>query len=253
MCPQAAGGRAGVVPVMARRLSWVVDTDELAGMLERRWARQFSVFGWDGRRVGLFSVAGAAEAGPHPAVAIGSYAGASPCQPPARSGTDVTFDPDCVAALEHCGVAVAVLEPAGGIDARPFDEDPEPSTFDVGRACAVDGVLLVEIDGDGTTEAFPLDQFLDNFRAPPEEIMAVPRKEASCALSFASREVVPPADPRDWRGLDVLAVVDLDGDGRRELIVTYRYSDRRTWAIYSPRSTTARLELVGEGVPWAVR
>ena len=62
--------------------------------------------------------------------------------------------------------------------------------------------------------------------------------------------VVPAADPRDWKGLDLLGVVDLDDDGRPELIFAYHYADRHTWAIYSPQRTAAGLDLVGEGVPW---
>ena len=50
--------------------------------------------------------------------------------------------------------------------------------------------------------------------------------------------------------LDVLGVLDLDGDGRREVAVAFRYPDGRTLALYSALSLSGRLELVGEAVPW---
>jgi hypothetical protein len=48
-------------------------------------------------------------------------------------------------------------------------------------------------------------------------------------------------------------VVDLDGDGRREIVMVYQYATRRTWAIYSATATSSRLDLVGEAEPWTAR
>jgi len=248
MCPKGAAGRPAVAPVFLRRLGWESDPKEVARPLESRAARQFSVHRWDGSRAGLFSVAGTADVGLERGVAIGAYAGASPC---ATGVTEVkSDDPMCVAAQGHCGVAVAVLEQASGLGARPFEEDPDPISLPVSGACAVDGMLLVDIDGDGSAEAFPVERFLNSVRAPAEEVSAVPRAAAKCKPRFASRNIIPPGDPRHWRGLDLLAVIDVDGDGRFELLVTYHYSDRRTWAVYSATSKTGRLDLVGESVPW---
>jgi hypothetical protein len=48
----------------------------------------------------------------------------------------------------------------------------------------------------------------------------------------------------------LLGVVDVDGDGRFELVLVYHYEDRRTIAVYSAVSSPVRLELVGEAIPW---
>jgi len=248
MCPSGAAGRPAVMPVFLRRLRWETGDDDVARPLARRSARQFMVYRWDGSRAGLFSVAGTADVGLEREVAIGAYAGDSPC---ATGVSEVkSDDPMCVAAQGNCGVAVAILEPSGGLEARPFEEDPEPVSLPTGKACTADGKLIVDIDGDGAAEAFPVNAFLNPVRAPAEEVTAVPRGSATCKPRFANRNVIPPGDPRHWRGLDVLAVIDLDGDGRFELLTVYHYSDRRTWAVYSATATPARLDLEGESVPW---
>jgi hypothetical protein len=248
MCPSAVSGRPGVMPVVMRRLSWEDDRDELAEVLERSMAKQFSVLGWDGRRVGVFSVIGAATAPSGRVFAAGSYAGGSACEVRAAGGTKPV--PDCEKTLLSCGLAIAPLRPAGGLGAAPFEEDPDPASFEPSGVCVDDGKLLVDLDGDGKVEAFSVDAFVDPFRAPANEVTAISRGKSKCTPSFAARSVVPPGDPRDWRGLDVIGTLDLDGDGRAEIIAVYNYQARRTWAVYSARSSGGRLDLVGEGVPW---
>ncbi len=248
MCPSGAAGRPAVMPMFLRRLNWDEEDADVSRPLERRSARQFMVYRWDGSRAGLFAVAGTAEVGLDRKVAVGSYAGDSPC---ATGLSEVkSDDPRCVAAQGGCGVAVAILEPAAGLHARPFEEDPDPVSLPTSKACAVDGQLLVDIDDDGTAEAFPVDSFLNPVREPAVEVTSVPRGAATCTPRFASRYIIPPGDPKHWRGLDLLAVIDLDGDGRYELLVAYHYSARRTWAIYSATATPERLDFVGEAVPW---
>ena len=56
-----------------------------------------------------------------------------------------------------------------------------------------------------------------------------------CAPQFATRGVISPGDPRDWRGLDIIGVIDLDGDGRFEHIEP---------------DPGLFLDLVAEGQPW---
>jgi hypothetical protein len=46
--------------------------------------------------------------------------------------------------------------------------------------------------------------------------------------------------------LDLLGVIDLDGDGRKELVIALRFPTVRTVVVYSARSSPQRLELVGE-------
>jgi hypothetical protein len=251
MCPEGASGRPGVMPLLVRQLTWSDAAMDAAVPVERRSARQFSVLGWDGRRVGLFSVAGLADVGLERAVAAGAYAGVSPCARQGGAPGMEGADPACVAAQAHCGLAVAALDASAG--AGLFDEDPMPVSVSVSGACVADGKLLVDLDGDGEPEAFPVDQFVDPVRAPAEEVVAVPAAGARCTPSFAVRHVVPPGNPKHWLGLDLLGVVDIDGDGRSELVMVYHYPARRTWAIYSPMSTAGRLDLVGEAEPWPSR
>lgn len=249
MCPRGARGRPAVLPLFSRKLGWSADRDELSRPLESRSARRFSVLGWNGQRAGSFSVIGVAEIGLDRRVAVGAYTGASPCARKSKMGK-LTDDASCVAAQTHCGVALAVMEASGGFGARPHTEDPTPIKFPTVGACASGGKLVVDIDNDGNPEAFPLAGFLDPVRAPSEEVIAVAPPAKKCTPTFAIRGVLPETNPRHWRGLDVLAVVDIDGDGRMELVTSYHYSDRRTWAIYSAPRTAGRLELMGEAVPW---
>lgn len=248
MCPAAASGRPGVMPVVMRRLSWNDDDEALAEVLERNMARQFSVLGWDGRRVGTFSVAGAAE-GPAGMFAAGSYAGGAACEVRKAGGETETITA-CEKTLLSCAVAIGPLRPAGGLGAPPFEEQPDPVSLDVDGACVAGDKLLLDVDEDGRPEAFPVASFLDPFRAPAEEVSAVDVGSAKCEPSFAIRGALPGTDPRDWRGLDILGVLDLDGDGRNELIAAFNYQTRRTWTVYSALSSAGRLDLVGEGVPW---
>ena len=247
MCPRSADGRPGVKPLFIRALGWSAAAEDMATAIERQSARQFSVLGWDGRRVGLFSVAGLGEVGEQE-VAVGAYAGSSPCARPRENG-DAGYHPDCVTALDHCGLALATLA-RGRLDEQPFEEDPDPLSLSPGGACVAGDKLLIDIDDDGSEEAFAVRDFVNQVWAPAEEVVAVPRSNETCAPTFAMRHAVPPGDPRHWRGLDVIGVVDLDGDGRRELILAYHYAARRTWAIYSATSNAGRLDLVGEAEPW---
>jgi hypothetical protein len=247
MCPRAADGRPAVKPLFVRALGWSDAAEDAASAVERRAARQFSVLAWDGRRAGLFSVAGIAEVGDQD-VAVGAYAGSSPCARPRDAG-DAGYHPDCVTSQDHCGLAVATLD-RGRPDEQPFEADPDPLSLTPGGACVAGDKLLIDIDGDGSEEAFVARDFVNAVWAPAEEVLAVPRSNETCTPAFAMHHAVPPADPRHWRGLDVVGVVDLDGDGRRELILAYHYAARRTWAIYSATSIAGRLDLVGEAEPW---
>jgi hypothetical protein len=252
MCPGGAAGGPGVLPMFVRAATWSAGAKEVSAPVARRSVRQLSVMAWDGRRAGIFSVAGTANAGLERDVAVGAYAGASPCAGPA-SDSGREMDSACVDAQAHCGLALGVLEPGGGPGARPFDEEPDPAALPVGGACLAGDHLLVDIDGDAVLEAYPAAAFVDPGRAPADEVMAVPRSAATCEPAFAWRHVIPPGHAGDWRGMDLLGVVDIDGDGRRELIMSYHHARRRTWAVYSALSSSGRLDLVGEAAPWPTR
>lgn len=245
MCPRAAGGRPAVRPLFVRGQTWTDRREAVSAPVERRGARQFSVLGWEGRRAGLFSIAGAAELDGG-AAAIGAYAGRSPCEKPRGAGRAGERDPDCLAALRECGVAVAVIEPAGGFHARPVEEDPDPVDLEVGGACVADGKLLVDIDADGAPEAYPVGGFVDTAGAPSGEVVSVPPGGATCTARFAARATPGDADS----SFDILGVADLDADGRHEIVASFRRGERRTWAIYQAGGSVARLDRVATATPW---
>lgn len=243
MCPDAAGGRPAVSPWFVRQVGWRDHPDDAAAPIGRGAARQFSVLAHDGRRAGLFSAIGLAEVD-DAAVAAGGYAGASPCAGPAVAGAKPELDPACVRVQRECGVAIAELA-SGGL--APVGEDPDPIALDVGGACVAGGDLVVDVDGDGRAERFPLDAFLDG-DGPAEEIVAREGEGPACDPRFSHPELVPASHPRGFQGLDLLAVVDADADGRKELVLQLRYAGRRTAALYAARDTAARLDRVGEAV-----
>ncbi len=248
MCPDGAAGRPGIAPLLVRAIGWSDDADDVGVQLERA-ARRFAVFGLDGARAGQFEVLGTADVGLPQDVAMGSYVGRGACTP---AGAEVE-DAACVAATRGCGLAVASIEP--GVADRP---DAELPTLAVGTVCRSGDSLLIDVDGDGATESFPIAQFVDGLRAPAAEVLASPVVGVECAGRFAtyglavnsSEEPGEPEDPRYTVTLDVLGVLDLDGDGRREVAVAFRYPEGRTVALYSALAMAGRLDLVGEAVPW---
>lgn len=240
LCLDGADGRPALAPLVMRAVSWSTDRDELEAALARGQASVFAVASFDGKRAGRFSVLGAADGG---AVALGSYAGGPPCAP--GGVVDAVADRACLAARRGCGVALAPLAAAGGL----LDEEREPPELVVGGACVAGAELAVDIDGDGVLERFPLAGFLDSGRAPEAEVSAANGGAATCAPRFASYGVALPGDGVKVEA-DVLAVLDVDGDGWRELVLGLRYPDRKTVAIYSATESVARLTLVGEVAPW---
>lgn len=222
-CPTMAAGRPGVAPLFLRDAAWDSDADAAQSALASRAARQLSVLGWDGRRVGIFSVAGLTQVD-GAAVAIGAYAGSPPCAQPGEHGPGPA-DPACMAALSGCGLAVAPLEPAGGYGARPFEEDPDPADVVLGAACVAGGELAADVDGDREPERFPaaaLGRLAEEVGARGDG--------ATCEAAYAGAGLPG--------GAVVLAVADLDADGRREIIV--RRGDE--WAIYAAPDLPTRLE-----------
>ncbi|MCA9678922.1 MAG: hypothetical protein H6708_17085 [Kofleriaceae bacterium] len=249
MCPQGAAGRPGVAPLLVRGVGWSDDADEVGSRLERD-AHTFGVYGVDGTRAGVFEVLGVSDVGLPQPVAIGSYTGRAACAPASDEG-GAPEDPACLRATGGCGLAVATIDRGS--------QDGQAPTIPVGTACVSGDALLVDLDGDGATESFPIASFVDAVRAPAEEVLAAPVVGVSCDGRFAvynlpvastGGEPDAPPDPRYTVVLDVLGVLDLDGDGRREVAVAFRYPDGRTLALYSALSLSGRLELVGEAVPW---
>ncbi|HWO26200.1 MAG TPA: hypothetical protein VNO30_46050 [Kofleriaceae bacterium] len=248
MCPQAAGGRPAVAPLVMRSATWVDAQADLAYIVERGMVPRFTVFGVDGKVAGVFETVGLMDLGIAQQVAAGTYVGGMPCTADAGGGQRVE-DPKCAPATGGCGIAVGEI-------ARPDDLPPTP-VFQTGGACVAGEALAVDLDGDGTPEQFPLAALLDGGRSPAAEWSAAPAPAAAgaCRPSFELYDVrlTPvvepgkPIDPKHTVGLDVLAVADLDGDGRKELVLALKFPTVRTIAVYTAPDSAQRLELAGEG------
>lgn len=245
LCPQAAAGRAAIAPLMMRTTSWVDAAGELSAVVERGGVPRFAVYGVDGKRAGVFDTMGLADIGLPQPVASGTYVGGAPCSADAGTGPR-TPDARCTAATNGCGLAVGEL-------GRP-DDPPDTLALHTGGACLSGDALAVDIDGDGVVESFPLVGVLDGVRSPATEWTAAPLAGAACTPAFAVYDlrIVPapegkPLEAKHAVGLDVLGVLDLDGDGRRELVLALRFPTVRTVVVYTSTAGGRRLELAAEG------
>jgi hypothetical protein len=245
MCPQGAAGRPGIAPLLLRGVQWTDDPGEVGDAISHGDAVRFSVFAVDGERAGTFEVLGLAEVGLPQVVAAGSYVGSGPCTRAGGNGARLE-EPSCQTATKGCGVAVASL-----------GDRPAPMQWKTGGACVAGDALMVDIDGDGAAEAFPVSGLLDGVRAPADALEAS-AVAASCTPTFSrfGLRIAPPtepgkaADPRYLVLIDVLAVVDLDDDGRRELVLGLRYPDSRSVVVYSADGAAGALRRIGEAASW---
>ena len=246
MCPQAAAGRPAVAPLVMRSATWVDAQADLAYVVERGMVPRFAVFGVDGKVAGVFETVGLTDLGISLQVAAGTYVGGMPCTADAGGGQR-TEEPRCAPATGGCGIAVGEL-------ARPDDPPPTPA-FQTGGACLHGDALAADIDGDGVLEQFPLAAVLDGVRSPAAEWSAAPAPAAAtCKPTFSLYDVrlTPvvepgkPVDPKHTVGLDVLGVVDLDGDTRKELVLALKFPTVRTIVVYTAPESARRLELAGE-------
>lgn len=250
MCPQGAAGRPAIAPLVMRALEWVDTPAELTNAVERGSTPRFSVFGSDGKVAGVFDTVGLADLALGQSVAAGTYVGAAPCSADAGGGQR-TEDPACAAATRGCGLAVAEL-------ARPDDPPPNP-VFATDGACATADALAVDVDHDGAVEWFPLAGILDSIRGPAQEWSASQNAKPACAPKFTQYGIVlagaaepgKPANPKAVVLLDLLGVVDLDGDGRSELVIALRFPAARTIVVYGAPRSPGRLELLGEAQSFA--
>lgn len=239
VCPQSAGGRPALAPLLLRGVQWTDEDEELASAISHGQASRFVVFGADGKRAGTFDALGLAD-GAARAMALGSYTGAPPCSK-AGAGSARVEDTQCQSATSGCGLAVALL----GDAVEPLEAKP-------GGVCQSGDALVVDLDGDGVSEAFAVAGLLDGVRGPAEQLEARTGGAAACSAQFSLwgvrqvAEAGKPVDPRYVVTIDVLAVIDLDDDGRRELILALRYPDQRTIAVFGVAEVATQLRLLGE-------
>jgi hypothetical protein len=254
MCPEGAAGRPAVAPLLVRNVGWSATATDLGDVLERGSVPRFAVYGVDGKLAGAFDTMGVVDIGLPQEVATGAYAGAPPCsyglaaQAKNDPGTIKTraSEPKCIAATNGCGLAVGPVTHG--------EDSLEIPTYQTGGACISGDQLAVDIDGDGRVESFPLAGVLDTIRGPASEWIAGPSSTAGCTPTFQLYDIKlaapagpkKPADPRATVTMDVLGVVDLDGDGRRELVLALRFPTTRSIVVYSASETAQRLELAGE-------
>lgn len=230
-CPESAAGRPGVEPLVARDPGWTNDRDVLERAIDTRRAKRFSVLGYQGQKVGNLSVAGGATSG-GVKLAIGSYLGAEPCEIVDSLGKVTSQDAGCQRTTLGCSLAVGMLEAAGGFNARPYEEDPEAAVLTASAACEIGSNLIVDVDADGKAERFSLSEILAG-RAPVE----LPLKDEggrTCEMGFAGS--LSEAD-----GIVRVGVLDLDGDGRPEVV----YRTKNELLIYGAPNSPARMELLG--------
>src|SRR5262249_11153478 len=209
------------------------------------------VFDVNGKVAGLFDTVGLLEVGLPQSIASGTYVGSPPCTADGGKGARVE-DPKCVPALGGCGLAVGAL-------VHP-DDPPETTTFQTGGACisADQQNLVVDIDGDGRPEAFPLVGALDGIRGPAAEWSAAPSGGAPCKPTFQLYDIRLAPEPEKGKvdqkaivTIDLMGVVDLDGDGRRELVLAMKFPTVRTVVVYTSNGSAQRLALAGEAMSFA--
>jgi hypothetical protein len=251
MCPQGAGGRPAVSPLIMRGVGWNDSQAEVAATVERGSVPRFFVLGVDGKQAGIFDTLGLVEVGINQPVASGTYVGASPCTYAVGGKTgDRAEDPKCGPVTRGCGIAVGEI-------ARP-DEAAATLKLDAGGACMHGNELAIDIDNDGRIESFPLAGALDGIRAPAQEWLASPSSTATCTPTYQLYNLALTPEPRPGKSaekatvtLDVLGVVDLDGDGRKELVLAMRFPTVRTIVVYTATESSQRLEMAGEATSFA--
>jgi hypothetical protein len=250
MCPQGAGGRPAVAPLIMRTVQWDDNPGDVGAAVERGSVPRFIVLGTDGKLAGAFDTLGLIDVAGGAPVASGTYTGASPCtyEVGAKVGQTSTRaeEPKCGQATAGCGIAVGDLERPG----EPPDVPPLPT----GGACLMGDQLAVDIDGDGRVESFPLSGVLDGIRGPAQEWTAAKTATATCKPTFqlydiklaAEAEAGKQVDHKATVTMDLLGVIDLDGDGRMELVLALRFPTVRSIVVYTASESAQRLDMAGE-------
>jgi len=219
-CVGAQLSRPHVFPLFAGGdVAWTADESVTRTPLIEG-PQRFTVLGFDGKSHGQISTSadGVASAARGFVGTSNFIGGGGPCAYPRPDGSRVA-SLGCGAA-GGCGISVAIMGA------------PAPPSVTVGHVCRVDGSVVGDFDGDGATEAFPLEAF-----RRPGDVDGVPYAGGMCAQPhFAWYRL-----PVDADVVDFLGVVDLDGDSRLEVLVAYTPAGGpRTVTLYTPASGPAR-------------
>ena len=252
MCPQLAAGKPALAPLISHGMRWEDDPTILSGFIERAASPRLLVLGYDGVRAGAFDMVDTMDGELPQVAATGVYVGHPPCTRDVGGGARAEH-PACNAAAKGCGLAIGFVDAAD-------DREPVLSASRLGGACMTGDDLAVDIDGDGTIERYRLSGFLDEVRAPAERVAPEPAAVASCTPSFSIHglTLAPGLEPgtkiddQVTVGIDLLGVIDLNADGRRELIVAIRYPGGRSIVVYAAAPGAAMvIERVGEAIAWS--
>ena len=230
VCLSRAQGRPAVTAAFRGAPLWrPTDTGQL---FARRAVRQLQVFGWHEPRAGLFTVVGGARLAAGENIGVGSYVGRHPCV-----DDDDERDATCVEVLGDCSLALGRLEASSGFGAKPIEEDTEPPAIAAAPVCVAQELVIVDIDGDGKFERFPLAAFVDDVGFA-DEVSARPGSGPACQSKGVSGR--GPGQP-----ITVVVAADLNRTGRNQLVVARRVDGRLSWQIYQAWGSSGRLVKAG--------
>ena len=252
MCPQMAAGKPALAPLISHGMRWGDDPTILSGFIERIASPRLLVLGYDGVRAGGFDAVDTMDSELPQVAATGVYVGHPPCTRDAGGGARAEH-PACNAAAKGCGLAFGFVDAAD-------DREPVLAASRIGGACMAGDDVAIDVDGDGAVERYRLGAFLDEVRAPAERVAPEPAAVVSCTPTFSIHglTLAPGLEPgtkiddQVTVGIDLLGVIDLDGDGRREVVVAIRYPGGRSIVVYTaPKAGSMVLERAGEAVAWS--
>lgn len=218
---------------VARRDGWSGDEARVLAPLLRE-GQDFTVIGIEGQAIGTYLSSPDVTDG-----FVGTMAyrgGLGTC-----SSAPQTGDAACLRA-GACGIAVAEVPGDDFVLAAPEDTAT--------TSCVADGQLIADLDGDGKDEAFDLADFIDGDIGAPgfelgddgaalaPDVRGELYTGKGCTQRFATYQL----KVDDSAQVDVLGVLDLDSDGKRELVIALRAGSFRMVAVYRAREEGTRLD-----------
>jgi hypothetical protein len=207
---------------------WIDEPELVHAPLAER-PQRFTWLGFEGNSLGnLVTDGGAASV---PGGFAGTYRGHG------SGGGACSYERDGVmgaywTCIEAGGCSLAVAPIAS--------TSPPPPAIEIAMfgACIVEGTMVVDVNGDGTDEAFALSAFVAGATAA-EDVHGKPDDGPPCERFFAWHAPKKPAP-----AVDVLGIADLDADGTRELVIAIRAGMSRTVAVYRASDGGTRLRRI---------